>query len=161
MDNLSIARLFANIGDLLELKGENTFKIRAYRAAADIIGHASEPFAELNTEELLAIPGIGKAIAEKIREIAETGRLTFHQKLLGEFPTTILDLLHLQGVGPKTVALLYQGLGLGSIDELEIAATEGRLSSLPGHGPKKEQLILTAVARHRQGEGRHLRRTAT
>ena len=155
MDNQTIARLFSDIGDLLELKGGNPFKIRAYRAAADILGSLGERAADLSVEELRAIPGIGKDLSAKIRELADTGHVAFHRELLQEFPPTILDLLHLQGVGPKTVALLYRELGIGSLDLLEEAGREGRLRGLKGLGPKKEQLILRAVTEYRRRSGRY------
>jgi len=154
MDNLLIARVFSEIGDLLELKGENPFKIRAYRTAADIVGQTGERVADLADAELRAIPGIGKTVAAKIRELADTGQLAFQQELLEEFPSTILDLLRLQGVGPKTVARLYRELGISSLDALETAAAEGRLRGLRGLGAKKEQLMLRAVAEYRRREGR-------
>ncbi|HJO39275.1 MAG: DNA polymerase/3'-5' exonuclease PolX [Vicinamibacterales bacterium] len=154
MDNLVIARVFSEIGDLLELKGENPFKIRAYRTAADIVGQTGERVTDLTDAELRAIPGIGKTVATKIRELADTGQLAFLKELLEEFPPTILDLLRLQGVGPKTVARLYRELGIGSVDALESAAAEGRLRGLRGLGAKKEQLMLRAVAEYRRREGR-------
>ena len=155
MDNQTIARLFSDVGDLLELKGANPFKIRAYRAAADVLGSMGERVADLTVEELRAIPGIGKELSAKIRELADTGHVAFHQELLQEFPPTILDLLHLQGVGPKTVALLYRELDIGSLDALAQAAREGRLRGLRRLGPKKEQLILRAVAEYRRRSGRY------
>ncbi len=156
MENLAIARIFSEIADLLEIKGDNPFKIRAYRNAADTIAHASERLAYCTEDQLLAIPGIGKELASKIREIAETGEARYHRDLLEQFPTTILELLHLQGVGPKTVALLYSQLGIKSLDELEAACTQGRVRDLKGLGPKKEQLILKACAEQKQHSGRHL-----
>ncbi len=156
MENLAIARIFSEIADLLEIKGENSFKIRAYRNASETIAHASETLAHLTEEQLRAIPGIGKDLAAKIREIAETGEARYHQDLLEQFPPTILDLLHLQGVGPKTVALLYTELGIKTIEELETACGDGRVRGLKGLGPKKEQLILRACAERKQYTGRHL-----
>ena len=102
------------------------------------------------------MPGIGKDLAAKIVEIASTGFSKYHRELLGEFPPTILELLRLQGVGPKTVALLYQALGIGTLDALEAAARAGRLRELRGMGPKKEALILKALDERRRYEGRHL-----
>ena len=156
MENLAIARIFAEIADLLEIKNENPFKIRAYRNASETIAHATEKLADLNEEQLRAIPGIGKDLASKLREIAETGVARYHQDLLQQFPPTILDLLHLQGVGPKTVALLYSELGVKTIEELEAACNDGRVRGLKGLGPKKEQLILRACAERKQHSGRHL-----
>lgn len=156
MENVAIARIFAEIADLLELKSENPFKIRAYRNASETIAHATEKLADLNEERLRAIPGIGKDLASKLREIAETGEARYHQDLLQQFPPTILDLLHLQGVGPKTVALLYSELGVKTIEELEAACHDGRVRGLKGLGPKKEQLILRACAERKQHSGRHL-----
>src|SRR5215211_3052036 len=98
MNNLAIARVFAEIGDLLEIKNENPFKIRAYRNAADTVTHLGAEVAALSPAERLAIPGIGKDLAAKLGEIVETGVVRYHQELLQEFPPTVLDLLHLQGV---------------------------------------------------------------
>jgi DNA polymerase (family 10) len=156
VDNLAIARVLAEIGDLLEIKGENPFKIRAYRNAAETITHLPERVASLNAAERLGIPGIGKDLAAKIAEIVDAGTCRYHQDLLQEFPPTILDLLRLQGVGPKTVALLYQGLEIRTLDDLERAAREGRIRSLKGMGAKKETLILKALEERLQFNGRRL-----
>src|SRR5881392_3875358 len=156
LDNLAIARVLGEIGDLLEIKNENPFKIRAYRNAADTIAHLGEPLAALSSADRLSIPGIGKDLASKIAELLETGCSTYHQDLLLEFPPTILDLLRLQGVGPKTVALLYSALNIRSVEELVEAAKAGRLRSLKGMGPKKEALILKAVEERQKDRGRHL-----
>ena len=156
MDNLAIARIFAEIADLLEIKSENPFKIRAYRNASETITHATEKLAQLDEAQLRAIPGIGKDLAAKIREIADTGDAQYHRELLEQFPPTILDLLNLQGVGPKTAAQLYTELGIRTIDELELACADGRVRNLKGLGAKKEQLILRACAERKQHAGRHL-----
>jgi DNA polymerase (family 10) len=156
VDNLALARLFAEVGDLLEIKGENPFKIRAYRNVSETVAHAGVRVADLDEAQLLAISGIGKDLAKKIREAAETGRVQFHQDLLAEFPPTILDLLGLQGVGPKTVKQLYTELGIRTIDDLEAAARDGRLTGLKGMGAKKQALILKAVDERRRHGGRHL-----
>ena len=156
MDNLGIARIFTNIGDLLEIKGANPFKIRAYRNAADIVGHMAEPIADLGDAEVRALPGIGKDLTAKIRELIDTAGLAYYDELRQAFPPTILEMLRLQGVGPRTVALLYGELGIETLDDLETAATEGRLRTLKGMGPKKELLLLRSLAEHRKRVGRHL-----
>jgi DNA polymerase (family X) len=156
MENLAIARVFTEIADLLEIKNDNPFKIRAYRNAADTIAHASERLSALSETELRAISGIGKELAAKIRELADTGSVKYHRDLLDEFPPTILDLLHLQGVGPKTVAQLYTQAGIRTLEELEAAAKEGRLRELKGMGSRKETLILKALEERKQHAGRHL-----
>jgi len=156
VDNQPIARVFAEIADLLEIKGENAFKIRAYRGAAETIAAWPDAVARLDDAQLRDLPGIGKDLAKKIRELAETGSCQFHQELLQEFPSTILDLLRLQGVGPKTVALLYSALNIHTLDDLEAAARDGRLRSLRGMGAKKEALILKALEERQRDAGRHL-----
>jgi DNA polymerase (family 10) len=156
VENLAIARIFAEIADLLEIKGENPFKIRAYRNASDTIAHVTERLDSCSDQQLLAIPGIGKDLAAKIREIADTGGAHYHRELLDEFPSTILDLLRLQGVGPKTVALLYSRLGVRTVEELEAACRDGRVREIKGLGSKKEQLILKACAERQKYSGRHL-----
>ncbi len=156
LENLAISRVFAEIGDLLEIKGENPFKIRVYRNAAETIAHSPERLADLSREARLAIPGIGKDLAAKIAELLETGAIVYHQALLQEFPPTVLDLLHLQGVGPKTVALLYRELNIRTLDELERAARDGRLRGIKGMGSKKEALILKALEERARFAGRRL-----
>jgi DNA polymerase (family X) len=151
-----VARVFGDIADLLEIKGENAFKIRAYRSAADTVGTWPDPVARMDDKQLRDLPGIGKDLAAKIHELSETGTCGYHQELLQQFPPTILDLLRLQGVGPKTVALLYSALNIRSIDDLAAAAREGRLRDLKGMGPKKEALILKAVEEREKDAGRHL-----
>jgi DNA polymerase (family X) len=156
VDNLAIARVLAEIGDLLEIKNENPFKIRAYRNAADTIVHVGEPIAGLAPADRLRIPGIGKDLAAKIGELLDTGECRYHRDLLQEFPPTILDLLRLQGVGPKTVALLYRGLEIRTLEDLERAARDGRIRELKGMGAKKEALILKALEERRHFAGRRL-----
>src|SRR5262249_38053606 len=127
MDNPAIARVLREIADLLEIKDENPFKIRAYRNAADIASNHPHDLSSLDEAGLREIPGIGKDLAARIGEIAATGGAAFHRELVAEFPPTILDLLRLQGVGPKTVAVLYRDLGVRTIDDLEAAARSGRV----------------------------------
>jgi len=103
LDNAAIAHILGEIADLLEIKGDNPFKIRAYRNVADIAGNHPHDLATLDETALREIPGIGKDLAGKIREIATTGDSQFHRDLLGEFPPSILEMMRLQGVGPKTV----------------------------------------------------------
>ena len=156
MDNLAVARVLAEIGDLLEIKGENPFKIRAYRNASETIAHSPERIADLTPERRLAIPGIGRDLAAKIAELLDTGAIAYHQGLLQEFPPTVLDMLHLQGVGPKTVAMLHRELQILSLDDLERAAREGRLRGLKGMGAKKEAQILKALEERSRFTGRRL-----
>jgi DNA polymerase (family 10) len=156
LENLAIARILAEIGDLLEIKGENPFKIRAYRNASETIAHSAVRIADLPAAERLAIPGIGKDLSARIGELLETGAIPYHQELLRQFPPTILDLLHLQGVGPKTVALLYRELEIGTLEQLEAAARDGRLRAIKGMGAKKEAFILKALEERAKLGGRRL-----
>ena len=156
LDNRAVARTLSEIADLLELKGDNPFKIRAYRNAADIVSHAAEQVASLDEAGLRAWNGIGKDLAGRIREIALTGDCAIRQELLTEFPATLLEVLRLQGVGPKTVAVLYKELRITSLADLAEAAKAGRIRSLKGMGSKKEQLILQAIEERQRHAGRHL-----
>ena len=156
MDNAAIARILREIADLLEIRDDNPFKIRAYRNGADIASNHPHELSRLDEAGLREIPGIGKDLALRIREIAETGDAEYHRELVAEFPPTILDLLHLQGVGPKTVAVLYRELGVRTLDDLEAAARDGRVRALRGMGPKKEALILKALDEQKRFAGRHL-----
>ena len=156
MDNLAIARILREIADLLEIKDDNPFKIRAYRNGADIADNHPHELSLLDETGLREIPGIGKDLAARIREIAGTGDTAFHRELIGEFPPTILDLLHLQGVGPKTVATLYRELDIRTLEDLESAALDGRIRALRGMGARKEGLILKALEERKRFAGRHL-----
>ena len=156
LDNKAVARTLSEIADLLELKGDNPFKIRAYRNAADIVSHAAEQVSGLDEAGLRAWNGIGKDLAGRIHEIALTGDTGIRQDLLKEFPATLLDVLRLQGVGPKTVAILYRDLRIKSLEDLAAAAKAGRIRSLKGMGAKKEQLILQAIEERQRHAGRHI-----
>lgn len=156
MDNQDIARVFDDISRLLEIKGANPFKIRAYRNAAETLTSTAERVSEMSVETLLAIPGIGKDLATRIRELSDNGVSVYHTELLKEYPATLLELLKLQGLGPKTVALLYTSLGIKTVDELESAAHAGQLDGLRGLGPKKQALIIRAIEERRRRSGRHL-----
>jgi DNA polymerase (family X) len=161
LDNKSVARTLLEIADLLELKGENPFKIRAYRNAADVVSHAGEAVSSLDEAALRGWNGIGKDLAGRIREIVTTGDCGIRRDLLTEFPATLLDVLRLQGVGPKTVAVLYKELRITSLDDLAAAAKAGRIRGVKGMGGKKEQLILQAIEERQRFAGRHLLSRAT
>jgi len=156
LDNVAIARILRETADLLEIKDENPFKIRAYRNGGDIAANHPHDLSQLDETGLREIPGIGKDLAARIREIAETGDTAYHKELVAEFPPTVLDLLQLQGVGPKTVATLYRELRVRTVDDLEQAATSGRIRALRGMGQKKEALILKALDERKRFAGRHL-----
>lgn len=156
MDNAAVARVLDEVASLLELRGDNPFKIRAYRNGAATVLDSGERVATLGVERLLGLPGIGKDLAARIRELVDTGDLAIHRDLLAEFPSTLLDLLKLQGLGPKTVALLHRELAVATLDDLEQAALAGRLRVVKGLGAKKEQLLLRAIEEQRRFAGRHL-----
>ncbi|MEK7851030.1 MAG: DNA polymerase/3'-5' exonuclease PolX, partial [Deltaproteobacteria bacterium] len=157
MENLDIAKIFYEIADLLEIKGENPFRIRSYRNAGLVIEGLPvniKSIVERNEEELEEIPGIGESLHEKIVEILKTGKCRFHQELLKELSPTLLDLLKVSGVGPKKVKLFYDQLGIKSIEALEKAAMAGKLRGLPGMGEKSEEKILKGIESLKKQAGR-------
>jgi len=156
VDNRALSQVLGEIADLLEIRGDNAFKIRAYRTAAETLATWPQAVAPLDEQQLRAIPGIGKDLAARVRELADTGACRYHQELLEQFPSTILDLLRLQGVGPKTAAMLYSTLNVKSIEDLEAAAKAGKLRSLKGMGAKKEAQILASIEERSKDSGRHL-----
>ncbi|MGE3509759.1 MAG: DNA polymerase/3'-5' exonuclease PolX [Vicinamibacterales bacterium] len=158
MDNQAIAHVLREIADLLEIKGDNPFKIRAYRNGADIVSNHPHHVTALDANDLREIPGIGKDLAARIVELSATGACVYHRELVAEFPPSVLDMLRLQGVGPKTVATLYRELGVRTLEDLETACTTGRVRAIKGMGAKKEALILKALAERKQYAGRHLLR---
>ena len=155
VDNRALSQVLAEIADLLEIRGDNAFKIRAYRTAAETLATWPHAVVQLDEQQLRAIPGIGKDLAARIRELADTGTSRYHQELLEQFPSTILDLLRLQGVGPKTVAMLYSTLNIKSIEDLGAAAKAGQLRSLKGMGARKEAQILASIEERAKDTGRH------
>jgi len=143
MKNSEIAKVFQDIADLLELKGENPFKIRAYQKVVRTIEHLPVEVEQLAKEaRLREIPGVGEAITQKITELVTTGRLEYYEKLKADFPEGISALLSIPGIGPKTAVLLSKDMGIKSIDELEQAITDGKVASLPRMGEKTAQNIL-------------------
>ncbi len=147
LTNEDLAAIFNLIADLLEIKGENVFKIRAYRKAADSLLNLSRPAYEIWQEgDLTAIDGIGKAIDEKIGELFETGKLDYLERLRKEVPLSLIEMLEIPGVGSKKVSLFWKELGITSIAELKEAAEQGKLHELPGMGKKTEAKILNGIA---------------
>ena len=157
MDNLAIARVLAEIGDLLEIKGENPFKIRAYRNAAETVAHTAERLADLTPAQRLAIPGIGKDLAAKIGELIETGAIAYHQELLQEFP----------GDDPRSPAPAGRrpedrGAALPRAAHLHARRARGGdhatagCEALKGVGEKKAAQMLRAIGERAQLAGRRL-----
>jgi DNA polymerase (family 10) len=147
MNNRQLAEAFTLIADLLEIKGENVYKTIAYRRAAESLLGLSRPAADYWKEgKLQEIPGVGKAIAEKIDEMLETGKLEFLEKLKKEVPPGLVEWLPIPGLGPKRAAMIWKTLKITSFAELEAAAKEGKLRDLPGMGAKTEAAILEGIA---------------
>ncbi len=146
MTNREIAEIFSSIGDIMDILGENRFKVLAYRRAAENImslGQDLRSFWRAGT--LQEIPGIGQAIAEKIDELLTTGRLDFYERLQEQVPAGVVSLLQIPDVGPKTAKLLWEELGVQSVAELEAAARTGRLRTLRGLGARSEAKILAGI----------------
>ena len=156
MKNAAIAKVFQDIADLLELKGENTFKIRAYQKAARAIEHSPREIEQMVKEgaDLKEIPGVGDAIAKKTVELVTTGRLHYYDELRAEFPEGISDLLDIPGVGPKIAVRLGSELGVQSVDDLEAAARDGRVATMPRLGDKVAENILRQIQAMRTKERR-------
>ncbi len=146
MTNAKIAQAFNEIADLLELKGENPFRIRAYRRAALNVEGMSQDLATLSDEALAALPGIGKDLAGKIRQHVATGRIDLHDALKKEIPAGLLDILRVPGVGPKTAKMLFEKRGVKSVEDLEALARDGKLAGLPGIQEKAEENIRRGIA---------------
>lgn len=144
VSNRDIAEIFDKLADLLEIKGDNPFKIIAYRNAARTIGNMGTDLSKMVEEgvNLPEIPTIGKNIAQKIKEIIETGKLSKLKTLQNQFPPHLLDLLTVKGVGPKRAKILYESLHIGSLEELKKAAQAHKIRELNGFGEKLENLIL-------------------
>jgi DNA polymerase (family 10) len=141
-----LAEIFQTIADLLEIKGENIYKILAYRKAADSLNNLGRDVNDAWRQgELNTIPGVGKAIAEKIDELLSTGKLEFLEKVKAEVPESLAGLLKVPDLGPKKVALFWKQAGITNLAELEAAARAGKLRGLPGMGEKSEAKIIAGI----------------
>ncbi len=155
MRNEEVVAMLEETADLMEIAGENPFKARAYRRAADAIAALKEPIEELvRTKRLNQIEGVGESIARDIAEFLQKGTTTRLEQLRQKYPPQLRKLLEIQGVGPRTVAMLYERLGITSVDELEAAAKAGKLTKLPGMGEQKVRNILEGIQLWRQQQGR-------
>jgi DNA polymerase (family 10) len=145
--NEQIAELFENMGTLLEMKGDGVFKIRAYQRAARTIEQLASPLATAvaNGEDLTKIPGVGKAISEKIAEFISTGQVSAYERLVEELPPGVLDLKEIPGVGPKMAMAISQQLGISTVDGVAEAAADGRLATLPRMGKRAAEGILRHI----------------
>jgi DNA polymerase (family X) len=158
LTNREVARVLDEIADLLEIKGENSFRIRSYRTGAETVGHHAQSVVEMveRGESLQSLDGIGSGIAAKIQEIAKGGDCAYHRELLVEVPQGLLELLKLPGLGPRGVATLWRKLGVRSAEDLEAAIADGRFRGLPGMKEKKEARLLKGLQQRREVKSRFL-----
>jgi DNA polymerase (family X) len=146
LSNAELARIFREIGDLVELRGDVVYKAVAYRRAADAIGHATVDVARAYRDGAPPkLAGVGTAIAKKLEELALTGRLGFHERLREEVPIGLLDVIAIPGLGPRTVRELHQSLGVRSVEDLEAAARAGALRGLRGMTSRTEERVLEGI----------------
>jgi DNA polymerase (family 10) len=156
LKNSEVANVFRDVADLLELKGENVFKIRAYQKAARAIEYHPRELKVMidDGEDLQSIPGVGEAIAKKATELIKTGKLDYYENLKAEFPEGITNLLVIPGIGPKTASKLSRELGVSSVDELERAISDGRVAELFRLGEKTADNILHQIQALRRKDRR-------
>jgi DNA polymerase (family 10) len=151
MDNEEIAGRFNRMASLMEVRGEDSFRLRSYRMAAEAIETWPTEMSEVVNNEglagLLEIPGVGKALAGKIVELVKTGTFEAWEKVTAETPASVLDLLELPGVGPKTAATFHQKFKIASLDDLKKFAEGGGLEMVDGIGPKSAERIKRSLDR--------------
>ena len=158
MDNKALAGILFETADLMEIDGQDSFRIRSYRNAAQAIEALPQQISELIKEpkKVLEIPGIGRGMLEKLQEILKQGRLAVHAELLKKYRTSMLDLLKIQGLGPKTIALIWSAYQVSDVDGVEKLAREGKIRALPRMGEKQEAKLLKAIGDYRRIAGRFL-----
>ena len=158
MENKAIANLLYETADLLEIDGADSFRIRSYRNAAQAIENLAERIADLmvDPKKVLAIPGIGKGMLTNLQEILRGGRLAVHAQLLEKYHPSMLQLLKIQGLGPKTIALIWSSYKVSDVDGVEKLAREGKIRTLPRMGEKHETKLLKAIEDYRRISGRFL-----
>ena len=155
MQNQEVAQVFHEIADILEIQGENSFRIRSYRNAAVTIEGLSEDVNSIYKKGALrGIPGVGESIAEKVEELIDTGKCKFHQELLKNCPHGVLDIMRVPGMGPKHAMLCFKELAVDSIDRLRRAAEAGKLEGLPRIGKKLQAKILKGIEQLMATEGK-------
>jgi DNA polymerase (family 10) len=156
MDNRAIAAILYETADLMEINGDDSFRVRSYRRAAEALEGLDQPVWGLIPEpkKLLEIPGIGKGMSGHLKELYENGRIELHARLLEKYQPSMLELLKIQGLGPKTIALLWSAYQVCDLAGVEKLAREGKLRELPRMGEKQEQKILKAVEDYRRISGR-------
>ena len=152
--SIDVIKVLDHLAQLLELRGENPFKIRAYQRAARALETLSEPLERLVKEERLGeVEGVGKAIEEKVTELVMTGRLPYYEELVASFPATLFELFELQGLGAKKIKILYDKLKVHSIATLQAACESGKVAKLAGFGEKSAANILKAIQFYREHAG--------
>jgi DNA polymerase (family 10) len=158
LDNPEIAHTLEEVADILEIQSANPFRIRAYRNAVRTVETLTVPLRRWVEERraLTDLPGIGKEMANHIQEMVETGTLGFRDELLAAVPRSLIELMRLPGLGPKKAKRIWDELQIGSVDEVEAAAKEGRIAALPGFGAKSQEKILAGIADYRQHGSRFL-----
>jgi len=156
MKNREVAKMFYKVADMLAIRGDNIHRILSYRRAAESIEALGRDINQVYAERTLTdIPGIGKTLAEKIEEMLTTGGLEFYERLSLEIPPSLVDMLRVEGLGPKRVKQVYENLGVSTIEELSVAAKEGKLRELPKMGAKTEAKLIVAIeALSRHGDDR-------
>lgn len=158
MDNKAIANILYETADLLEIDGQDSFRIRSYRNAAQAIENHSQSIKELIAEpkQILAIPGIGKSMLRNLQELFTDGKLSVQTELLEKYHPSMLQLLKIQGLGPKTIALIWSAYKVSDVDGVEKLAREGKIRELPRMGEKHEAKLLKAIEDYRRISGRFL-----
>ena len=158
MDNKSIATVLYETADLLEIDGQDSFRIRSYRNAAQAIENHTEQIKDVISEpkQVLAIPGIGKGMLVNLQELFKDGQLSVQADLLKKYHPSMLQLLKIQGLGPKTIALIWNAYQVSDVDGVEKLAREGKIRELPRMGEKHEQKLLKAIEDYRRISGRFL-----
>src|SRR5213080_2444222 len=158
MDNKAIAGILYETADLLEIDGQDSFRIRSYRNAAEAIEGLPQQISEIISEpkHVLAVPGIGKGMLINLQEMMKEGRLTLHADLLKKYHPSMLQLLRVQGLGPKTIALIWSAYKVSDLEGVENLAREGKIRILPRMGEKHETKLLKAIEDYRRIAGRFL-----
>ena len=158
MDNREIACLLAETADLMEIAAEDSFRIRSYRNAAGIIEGYPERLEDIAKDPArkLDVPGVGKGIAGIVCDILERGTFSKRDELLAKYPPTALELLKIQGLGPKSIALLIEHFRVSTVDDLERLCLEQKLRTFPRMGAKLEEKVLRSIEQYRSSSGRYL-----
>src|SRR6187431_546507 len=156
MDNYAIADQFSMLAKLMDIHGENSFKAKSYAVAAFTIEKLPQEIADLSSDKIFSIRGIGESVGKKVVELIEAGELKSLKEYISKTPEGVLEMMNIKGLGPKKINTLWKEYGIDTIDDLKTACIENRIAEMKGFGEKTQEKILESIQYQQENEGKYL-----